>query len=110
MVAADFLSCYLNGPLPYIRRHITVNKNVLSTLLIKTFPSFQLIIFLSSSVFVKVIFLITLLWHFFLLMKFLIYTVAYVFCCKKNSALFDYENVCITRTRCGIALQELDRV
>ena len=26
MAAAGFLSCYLNDPLPYIRRHITVNK------------------------------------------------------------------------------------
>ena len=35
-----FLSRYLNGPLPYVRRHITVNKNVLSASLNKTFPSF----------------------------------------------------------------------
>ena len=28
MVAAGFLSRYLNGPLLYVRRHITVNKNV----------------------------------------------------------------------------------
>ena len=34
------LSRYLNGPLPYIRRHITVNKNVLSVSLNKMFPSF----------------------------------------------------------------------
>ena len=26
VAAADFLSRYLNGPLPYVRRHITVNK------------------------------------------------------------------------------------
>ena len=26
MGAADFLSLYLSGPLPYVRRHITVNK------------------------------------------------------------------------------------
>ena len=29
-----------SGPLPYVRRHITVNKNVLSASLNKTFPSF----------------------------------------------------------------------
>ena len=39
MVAAGFLSRYVNGPLPYVRRHITVNKNVLSVSLNKTFPS-----------------------------------------------------------------------
>ena len=38
--AAGFLSRYLTGPLPYVRRHITVNDNVLSTSLNKTFPSF----------------------------------------------------------------------
>ena len=26
VVAAGFVSCYLDGPLPYIRSHITVNK------------------------------------------------------------------------------------
>ena len=26
VAAAWFLSCYLSGPLPYVRRHITVNK------------------------------------------------------------------------------------
>ena len=26
MAAAGFLSRYLTGPLPYVRRHITVNK------------------------------------------------------------------------------------
>ena len=30
MVAAGFLSHYLSGPIPYIRRDKTVNKNVLS--------------------------------------------------------------------------------
>ena len=40
MVAAGFLSHYLTGPLPYVRRHITVNYNVLSASLNKTFPSF----------------------------------------------------------------------
>ena len=35
MVAAGFLSRYLRGPLPYVRHHITVNKNVLSVLLNK---------------------------------------------------------------------------
>ena len=40
MAAAGFLSHYLSGPLPYVRRHITVNKNVLSASLNKTFPSF----------------------------------------------------------------------
>ena len=38
MAAAGFLSRYLNGPLPYVRRHITVN--VLNASLNKTFPSF----------------------------------------------------------------------
>ena len=28
VVAAGFLSRYLNGPLPYVRRHITVNNHV----------------------------------------------------------------------------------
>ena len=42
MAAAGFLSRYLNGPLPYVLLHITVNKNVLSALLNKTFPSFTL--------------------------------------------------------------------
>ena len=37
--AAGFLSRYLNGCLPYVRRHITVNKNVLSASLNKTFAS-----------------------------------------------------------------------
>ena len=36
-----FLSHYLSGPLPYAKRHITVNKNVLSASLNKTFPSFS---------------------------------------------------------------------
>ena len=40
VAAAGFLSHYLNGPLPYVRRHITVNKNVLSASLNNTFPSF----------------------------------------------------------------------
>ena len=40
MVAADFLSHYMSGPLPYVRRHITVNKNVLSVSLNKPFPTF----------------------------------------------------------------------
>ena len=35
-----FLSHYLNGTLPYVRCHITINKNVLSASLSKTFPSF----------------------------------------------------------------------
>ena len=38
MAAAGFLSRYLSGPLPYVRRHITVNK-MLSASLNKTFPS-----------------------------------------------------------------------
>ena len=37
MEAAGFLSRSLSGPLPYVRRHITVNKNVLSASLNKTF-------------------------------------------------------------------------
>ena len=28
VVAASFLSRYLNGPLPYVRRHITVNNHI----------------------------------------------------------------------------------
>ena len=39
MAAAGFLSGYLSGPLPYVRRHITVNK-MLSASLNKAFPSF----------------------------------------------------------------------
>ena len=39
-MAACFLYHYLNGPLPYVRRHITINKNVLSVLLTKTIPFF----------------------------------------------------------------------
>ena len=35
-----FLSRYLNGPLPYVWRHITITKNVVSASLNKTFPSF----------------------------------------------------------------------
>ena len=31
-------SHYLSGTLPYVRRHITVHKNVLSASLNKTFP------------------------------------------------------------------------
>ena len=42
VAAAGLLSRYLNGPLPYVRRHITVNKNVLTASLNKTFPSFQM--------------------------------------------------------------------
>ena len=38
--AAGFLSRYLSDPLPYVRRHITVNTNVLSASLNKTIPSF----------------------------------------------------------------------
>ena len=33
-------SHYLNGSLPYVRRHITVKENVLSASLNKTFPSY----------------------------------------------------------------------
>ena len=32
-------SCFMNRPLPYVPHQITVNKNVLSVLLNKTFPS-----------------------------------------------------------------------
>ena len=40
-MAAGFLSSYLNGHLPYVRRHITVNKIImLSASLNKAFPSF----------------------------------------------------------------------
>ena len=38
--SSRFLSRYLSGPLPYVRRHITVN-NDLSASLNKTFPSLQ---------------------------------------------------------------------
>ena len=37
---SGFLYRYLNGPFPYVCSHITVNKNVLSASLNKTFPSF----------------------------------------------------------------------
>ena len=40
MAAAGFLCRYLNGPLPYASCHITVDKNVLSVSLYRTFPSF----------------------------------------------------------------------
>ena len=40
MAAAGFLSHYMSGPLPYVRLHITIKKNVLSASLNKTFPSF----------------------------------------------------------------------
>ena len=43
-----FLSCYLNGPLPYVRHHITVNTNVLSASLNKKTKTKQNIISLSS--------------------------------------------------------------
>ena len=43
-----FVSCYWNGPLPYVRCHITVNKNVMSVLLNKTFPSFPFYTYLWS--------------------------------------------------------------
>ena len=41
MAAAGFPSRYLNGPLPYVRRHIIINKMMS---LNKTFPSFTLFI------------------------------------------------------------------
>ena len=44
MAVARFLAHYLNGPLPYVRQHITGNKNVLIALLNTTFPSFLLLI------------------------------------------------------------------
>ena len=34
-------SLYLNGSLPYVRRHLTVNKNVLSASLNKTLTSLR---------------------------------------------------------------------
>ena len=37
MSAAGLLSLYLNDPLPYVRNHITGNKNVLSVSFNKTF-------------------------------------------------------------------------
>ena len=36
----DFLSHCLNGPLSYIKRHITINKNVLIASLKNIFSSF----------------------------------------------------------------------
>ena len=39
VVVVDFLSHYLNVPLPYVQRHITINKNVLSVSLNKTLLS-----------------------------------------------------------------------
>ena len=41
LAAAGFLSRYLNDPLPYARRHITINK-MLSASLNKTLPSKRL--------------------------------------------------------------------
>ena len=38
MAAACFFSRYLNSPLPYVLRHITVNKNVFSASLKKPCP------------------------------------------------------------------------
>ena len=40
VAAAGFLSHYLSGPLTYVRGHITVKYNVLSSSLNKTLPSF----------------------------------------------------------------------
>ena len=40
VVAAGFLSRYLNGPLPYVRRHITVNKMSLNKTIL-FLPSFM---------------------------------------------------------------------
>ena len=48
MAAAGFLSHYLSGPLPYVRRHITIKQNVLSASLNKTFPSFLSLLTLIS--------------------------------------------------------------
>ena len=42
VAAVGFLSRYLNGRLPYVRRHVIVNKNVLNASLNKTIPSFLL--------------------------------------------------------------------
>ena len=39
LTAVGFLSNYLNSPLPYAQRYITVNTNVLSASLNKIFPS-----------------------------------------------------------------------
>ena len=40
VAAAGFLSCHLNGPLPYVRQHINSFKNVLSVSLNKKIPFF----------------------------------------------------------------------
>ena len=47
MAARGFLSHYLNGLSPYVRRYIAENKNMLSALLNETFPSFLVLLFLS---------------------------------------------------------------
>ena len=39
LAAVGFLSRYLNCPLLYVRRHITIKQNVLSASLNKIFPS-----------------------------------------------------------------------
>ena len=49
------LSRYPSGPLPYVRCHITVNKNVLSASLNKTFPSFLRSCVRHLSVFVELV-------------------------------------------------------
>ena len=41
MAAAGFLSRYMSGPVPYVSRHITVKKNVLSASVNNFFSSFQ---------------------------------------------------------------------
>ena len=53
VAAAGFLSPSLSGSLPYVWRHITVNKIVLSVSLNKTFPSFynMIIVWLSFKAF-----------------------------------------------------------
>ena len=44
MAAVGFLSNYLSGPLPYVRRHITINKMCSSASINKIFPFLSLFV------------------------------------------------------------------
>ena len=67
MAAPGFLSHYLSDSLSYVQRHITVNKNVFSASLNKTFPFFPLqkncytLMFLTTLFIHKVVFIHSLL-------------------------------------------------
>ena len=70
MVAAGFLSHYLSSSLPYVRRHITINK-ILSASLNKILPSFLSLLtmlhFVNCNFGIIFIFIIILLLLFFFL-------------------------------------------